>query len=1270
MAFTTTQTIDSILARGLNFRLPNNAPISSLYTMYANGQGQTYWSNSINPTNISTLSTGIGVVDNKYSTITSDINSSLVTNSTQIGNLGTGYSNVSTYFSTFYDAIIASTNSSITGIETVSTFYYMVAEITSTVTFGFSTLSTSAGLQNTSTYTMLTSNFNSTIRGTTISTTQYINRQISSLSTVMAYNSVLSTFSTNINTSLLSTSKGLNEYISANTTLLSTTLGILGSSFNSSLANTNFSLSSLQLRTSSLEGMSTNLSTTSGLWINAAISTNQTTTTSTLVSAVSRLSTTVSSVIYSTNLANTSISTMSTASYIAISSLTSTTRGQGIQLSSLAREFSVLTTSSILADVYDTFYLLEQTTSTLIGSTIDSVTPFKSSLFYSSGVQNMSISQAFFDAYVSSLYHSSLSTVIRSTFALTSSLVSSLLSTSTYSVISTINSTAVGLMNSSVQSSIYSYISTPASELISTTSSLMAAMIRETSTFAISTISSINTQSRNAFSTVQNSTIIAYNTFVDVLYSQMSTSQLSTFYSEQIVNLTSNNYTATMDMVTYRNFYVNIFNLDSNTTSNYKLTYDHATIVNIPYRSGVITLNVSTFGYAGCNHPFRFDLYTWGMPTTVWSNFFPSIVNYDYEAQYNYTIINNTLYTSLMNVYPRLDLKNLSVSYTPNVYISSIGTYASNIFWQNTQLTFGWSNYSAFPQGYFGGPSFNPQIAVEIYQGSRLITEYDTLTFNQSTYTLRTPLVDNAIRSTLTAKIYVVGRQTRALTYNFTGINSAYNVLQLENTAHPGGTGSRFLAGNELVVRTNTGLFPLKNATATLSPNLIYCGDSNYAVTNLTNGLLNAIGSNASNAFIARTSPSVGINEFYQQDYVLASGFFQLLFNSGNATISTLAAIPNVAPLTMRFNVKSQTNPAKNVSFTGTIVNAGLNFILGSDTSFLTSNIFDSNGEACYVVADFNLPSTIGTSNTPLQTNFIGSSNGNILFTSLWTPSFTSMMGHYLFQNDWNDVIRGSNMTPFSNAVISSITSKVGTRSATFSGTTSYALVPPMFSVTNLTIAAWVYWRGGADCQRLFDFGIDSNRYIMYSPSCGGVSAAETKWLSNAQPFKASNAPLPQNQWVHLAVVFDDVIDTLALYQNGILVGSNGAVPISLTSIAGSNNYIGRSQWSTDPFFNGCVNELGIWSNALSSNDIFTIYNRQNTPFSVSQRLTYTNLGLRSTIDIVEEIGFYNVFGTSTIGITSTNMLSNTLRVGVSDGTEQYLSTLVFSGEPVQIFRF
>ena len=60
MAYPTGANLNALLLQQLNFRTAGNYPISSLYTLYANGQGQTYWSNSLIPPTLSILSTSIG----------------------------------------------------------------------------------------------------------------------------------------------------------------------------------------------------------------------------------------------------------------------------------------------------------------------------------------------------------------------------------------------------------------------------------------------------------------------------------------------------------------------------------------------------------------------------------------------------------------------------------------------------------------------------------------------------------------------------------------------------------------------------------------------------------------------------------------------------------------------------------------------------------------------------------------------------------------------------------------------------------------------------------------------------------------------------------------------------------------------------------------------------------------------------------------------------------------------------------------------------------
>ena len=66
MAFTITQQTNTAQFNGINVRYTNNAPISSLYTLYANGSGGTYWSTSMNPSTFDKFSTTQGNINSTF----------------------------------------------------------------------------------------------------------------------------------------------------------------------------------------------------------------------------------------------------------------------------------------------------------------------------------------------------------------------------------------------------------------------------------------------------------------------------------------------------------------------------------------------------------------------------------------------------------------------------------------------------------------------------------------------------------------------------------------------------------------------------------------------------------------------------------------------------------------------------------------------------------------------------------------------------------------------------------------------------------------------------------------------------------------------------------------------------------------------------------------------------------------------------------------------------------------------------------------------------
>jgi hypothetical protein len=175
-------------------------------------------------------------------------------------------------------------------------------------------------------------------------------------------------------------------------------------------------------------------------------------------------------------------------------------------------------------------------------------------------------------------------------------------------------------------------------------------------------------------------------------------------------------------------------------------------------------------------------------------------------------------------------------------------------------------------------------------------------------------------------------------------------------------------------------------------------------------------------------------------------------------------------------------------------------------------------------------------------------------------------------------------------------------------GTTSdqYVQLPAsVFSgLTNATFEAWVTWNAGAAWQRIFDFGDNDGTaagsqgpngltYFFLSPKAvnntGVLRVAYTLDGPDAETTVDATAALPSGVLAHVAVVVDSAASTLALYVNGAASGST-ALSSPLSSINNENNWLGRSQFASDPEFGGSLQEFRVYSVARSAAQVQASY--------------------------------------------------------------------------------
>ena len=156
-------------------------------------------------------------------------------------------------------------------------------------------------------------------------------------------------------------------------------------------------------------------------------------------------------------------------------------------------------------------------------------------------------------------------------------------------------------------------------------------------------------------------------------------------------------------------------------------------------------------------------------------------------------------------------------------------------------------------------------------------------------------------------------------------------------------------------------------------------------------------------------------------------------------------------------------------------------------------------------------------------------------------------------------------------------------------GTNQYAMAPAgiMAGITNFTIAAWVYWNGGAEWQRIFDFGNNTTQYMFLTPNSGsGTLRFAVTTNGNGAEQRVETSELPAGQWVHVAVTLDGT--TASLYTNGVLAAT-GTDTIPPSSFNPALNNFGASQFTGDPYFSGLMDSVSIYNYALSASQILSL---------------------------------------------------------------------------------
>jgi len=138
-----------------------------------------------------------------------------------------------------------------------------------------------------------------------------------------------------------------------------------------------------------------------------------------------------------------------------------------------------------------------------------------------------------------------------------------------------------------------------------------------------------------------------------------------------------------------------------------------------------------------------------------------------------------------------------------------------------------------------------------------------------------------------------------------------------------------------------------------------------------------------------------------------------------------------------------------------------------------------------------------------------------------------------------------------------------------------------------MTISTWINPSSLPAWSRIFDIGSSMTNYIFFTLNNGssiqlGLHLGNTVQSLTGVPFTSSN------QWQHIAVTMED--KTAIIYINGIEVLKNTNLTITPDQLGiTTGNYIGKSQYTTDPNYVGKIEDFRIYNRALDEFEIMQV---------------------------------------------------------------------------------
>ena len=223
-----------------------------------------------------------------------------------------------------------------------------------------------------------------------------------------------------------------------------------------------------------------------------------------------------------------------------------------------------------------------------------------------------------------------------------------------------------------------------------------------------------------------------------------------------------------------------------------------------------------------------------------------------------------------------------------------------------------------------------------------------------------------------------------------------------------------------------------------------------------------------------------------------------------------------------------------------------------------------------------------------------------LFITNYSNAQISSGLVGYWTLDEGSGIVANDSSSSGNNGTISGSSSwstgKIGNSAFSFNGTTNYIDAGSgsasllNFGMGSYTVSSWINL-SNSNAEKTIIAKIEANESLGWSLRIQGSSANIWVRSGTTSYTSSNNATIPLNTWSHIVAVVDRNQNRIFTYLNGTLIGSGVSISGFGSFDTGTDLFIGDERASAINRFSGSLDDIRIYSRALSASEITDLYN-------------------------------------------------------------------------------